>query len=191
MMKTQAGTRIVSSCRQFPPYPSPWKSGTAFAKGFKKIGGLPLNAEASGALAITRAAFIPGRSSLTTVHGISMAAPRNAKAARIFSLSRIRNIALLDEQYTLPKNWDYRNHTDGSFLSAVPVSAGQPGEPLKWRCLCFIHRLGVFGIFPCIICLSFICNLRLKQAPAGYLVENGGKTQRERQLPPAITADSL
>ncbi|GHU66805.1 hypothetical protein FACS189447_08300 [Spirochaetia bacterium] len=36
--------------------------------------------------------------------------------ARMFSLSRIRNISLTDKTFTLPASIDYRTHTDGSFL---------------------------------------------------------------------------
>jgi predicted DNA-binding transcriptional regulator YafY len=35
---------------------------------------------------------------------------------RMFSLARIRNIALLDRTFTLPQDWDYRGRTGGSFL---------------------------------------------------------------------------
>jgi predicted DNA-binding transcriptional regulator YafY len=38
------------------------------------------------------------------------------KGPRMFSLSRIRNVIVLDEKFILPKNWDYRGHTDGGFL---------------------------------------------------------------------------
>jgi predicted DNA-binding transcriptional regulator YafY len=38
------------------------------------------------------------------------------RGARMFSLSRIRNISLLDKKFILPKNRDYRGHTNGSFM---------------------------------------------------------------------------
>ncbi|GHV91067.1 hypothetical protein AGMMS50268_15700 [Spirochaetia bacterium] len=38
------------------------------------------------------------------------------RGARMFSLSRIRNIGLTDKTFTLPASVDYRAHTDGSFL---------------------------------------------------------------------------
>jgi predicted DNA-binding transcriptional regulator YafY len=38
------------------------------------------------------------------------------RGTRMFSLSRIKNISLMNKKFTLPKKWDYRAHTDGSFL---------------------------------------------------------------------------
>ena len=38
------------------------------------------------------------------------------RGTRMFSLSRIKNIGLLDKKFSLPKKWDYRAHTDGGFL---------------------------------------------------------------------------
>jgi predicted DNA-binding transcriptional regulator YafY len=36
----------------------------------------------------------------------------------MFALARIRNIILTEKRFTLPKNWDYRDHMAGGFLGA-------------------------------------------------------------------------
>jgi predicted DNA-binding transcriptional regulator YafY len=38
------------------------------------------------------------------------------KGERMFSLARIKNIALRKEKFTLPRQWDFRAHTDGGFF---------------------------------------------------------------------------
>jgi predicted DNA-binding transcriptional regulator YafY len=38
------------------------------------------------------------------------------RGTRMFSLSRIKNISLLNKKFNLPKKWDYRVHTNGGFL---------------------------------------------------------------------------
>jgi predicted DNA-binding transcriptional regulator YafY len=38
------------------------------------------------------------------------------RGTRMFSLTRMKNICLMDKKFNLPKKWDYRAHTNGGFL---------------------------------------------------------------------------